>query len=119
MGRTVIRKAGPPCFTDNWKEAGGGSVSAAPQKFRAFGSPVGRPLHTSALSAGIPQRASTDTSRHIKLRPRLTARAKQRLQRIYSTFGQRITLLCAVLGWSPTMSHTLSDNALLHGRPSD
>ena len=47
MGRTVIRKAGPPCFTDNWKEAGGGSLSAAPQKFRAFGLPVGRPLHTS------------------------------------------------------------------------
>jgi hypothetical protein len=55
----MMRNAGPPHLTDNWKETGGGCLSVPPQKFRAFGSPVGRPLHTSAHSAGIPQTMNT------------------------------------------------------------
>src|SRR5580704_4435752 len=61
-GRTVMRNAGPPDFTDNLKESG----AFDPYKVASFGGLVGRLSHTSARSAGIAQRATTDNNRHIK-----------------------------------------------------
>src|SRR5580698_8863506 len=57
-----MRKAGPPCPTDSLKESG----RFDPTHSEPLGGPAWRPSHTSARSAGIPQRASTDSSRHTK-----------------------------------------------------
>src|SRR5271165_1197105 len=65
-GRTVMRKAGPPCFTDNRNERGRGSSFESGQYSDHFGGPVGRPSHISAHSAGIPQRANTANRCHIE-----------------------------------------------------
>src|SRR5580704_19544231 len=62
-GRTVMRNAGSPDFTDNLKESG--SFEPVGHEPVRLGGLIGRPSHTSARSAGIAQRAKSNSGRHI------------------------------------------------------